>query len=196
MIRRAWSALFALTCLIGPALAAPPLVTRSEAPPLAAWIGFCDKRPTECAVDPAEPEVMAVTQESLDVIDAVNRYVNRTVTPITDFDHWRVEDVWDFPVADEGDCEDYQLLKRKLLVDAGMPRRAMRMTVVLNELGEGHAVLTIRTTKDDLILDNRTNAILTWAETGYAFIKRESSAKLGWVFLEPAAPAPVVTAAK
>jgi predicted transglutaminase-like cysteine proteinase len=31
-----------------------------------------------------------------------------------------------------GDCEDYQLLKRHLLAEAGLPRRAMRMTVVVH----------------------------------------------------------------
>jgi predicted transglutaminase-like cysteine proteinase len=59
------------------------------------------------------------------------------------------------------------------------------MTVVINELGEGHAVLTVRTPDDDLILDNRTNQILKWDETGYAFIKRESSTRIGWDMIEP-----------
>ena len=48
---------------------------------------------------------------------------------------------------------------------------------------------------DDLILDNRTDAILSWSQTGYAFIKRESADRTGWVFLEPNKPAAVVTAA-
>ena len=57
-----------------------------------------------------------------------------------------------------------------------------------------HAVLTIRTEQDDLILDNRTSRILRWNETGYAFVKRESSTHVGWEFLE-AAPAIAVAAA-
>jgi len=61
-----------------------------------------------------------------------------------------------------GDCEDYQLLKRKLLVEAGLPRRAMRMTVVIDDIDEGHALLTVRTDAGDLILDNKVDAVLPW----------------------------------
>ena len=72
-------------------------------------------------------------------------------------------------------------MKRKYLVEAGVPRRAMPMTVVLDEVGDGHAVLTIRTTSGDLILDNKTDAVKRWDETGYAFVKREAETSTGWV---------------
>jgi predicted transglutaminase-like cysteine proteinase len=49
----------------------------------------------------------------------------------------------------------------------------MRMTVVVDALNDGHAVLTIRTDRGDLILDNRTTAVLPWREIGYTFVKRE-----------------------
>ena len=48
------------------------------------------------------------------------------------------------------------------------------MTVVIDEKGEGHAVLTLITSRGDLILDNKTNAVLPWTQTGYTFVKRES----------------------
>src|SRR5829696_408162 len=83
-----------------------------------------------------------------------------------------------------GDCEDYQLLKRKLLVEAGLPCRAMRMTVVIDDIDEGHAVLTVRTDAGDLILDNKVDAVLPWQEVKYEFIKRESSRSAEWLFLE------------
>jgi predicted transglutaminase-like cysteine proteinase len=181
-------------CLTGPAGAAPPLVARGEATPLAAWAVFCSNYPAECAVDASEPETVARTPEFIDLIDAVNRYVNSEIEPRTDQDHWGVLDRWNFPVDGIGDCEDFQLYKRKLLVEAGVPRRALRMTVVINELGEGHAVLTVRTDDEDLILDNRTSRILRWNETGYAFVKRESSTHVGWEFLE-AAPVVALAAA-
>ncbi len=44
-----------------------------------------------------------------------------------------------------GDCEDYALLKRKMLMQAGWPREALLMTVVRDKKGEGHAVLTVKT---------------------------------------------------
>ena len=93
---------------------------------------------------------------------------------MTDMDHWGTADKWDIPTDGYGDCEDYQLLKRKMLVQAGLPRRAMRMTVVLDEKREGHAVLTLKTNRGDLILDNKTDDVLAWRDTGYVFVKRES----------------------
>jgi predicted transglutaminase-like cysteine proteinase len=65
-----------------------------------------------------------------------------------------------------GDCEDYQLLKRRKLVEAGYPHRALRMTVVIDEEGAGHAVMMVRTNRGDFILDNKRNAILPWHKTG------------------------------
>ena len=86
-----------------------------------------------------------------------------------------------------------QLLKRHLLAEAGLPRRAMRMTVVIDEKGEGHAVLTLLTDRGDLVLDNKTSAVLPWHQTGYTFIKRESQDAVAWVSLGRAA-SPVTTA--
>ena len=96
---------------------------------------------------------------------AVNRRVNGKIKPITDKEHWGLVDRWEFPDDGMGDCEDYQLLKRRLLVERGLPRRAMRMTVVIDELGEGHAVLMVRTDRGDFILDNKTSAVLPWDQT-------------------------------
>jgi predicted transglutaminase-like cysteine proteinase len=191
---RLGAALLALAVVSAPAWSAPPLMARGEAAPLAAWAVFCEQMPDECAVDLREPETVAATPELLELVDAVNRYVNREIEPQTDQEHWGVVDRWNFPSDGIGDCEDFQLLKRKLLVDAGVPRRALRVTVVINELGEGHAVLTVRTDGDDLILDNRTDRLLRWDQTGYAFVKRESSGRVGWDFIEPAPSVAVATA--
>jgi hypothetical protein len=45
------------------------------------------------------------------------------------------------------------LSRLTLLAEAGLPRRAMRMTVVVDANGEGHAVLTLLTDRGDLVLD-------------------------------------------
>ena len=103
----------------------------------------------------SEPEVIELTRETWAVINAVNEHVNTTIKPMSDREHWGVEDRWDYPEDGYGDCEDYQLLKRRLLVQAGLSRRAMRMTVVVDEEDAGHAVLIMRTDLGDLILDNK-----------------------------------------
>jgi predicted transglutaminase-like cysteine proteinase len=113
----------------------------------------------------------------------VNRRVNKSVRSLPDRDHWGVTDRWDLAEDGSGDCEDFQLLKRKLLADAGLPRRAMRMTVVIDEVDEGHAVLMIRTDRGDFILDNKTSAVLPWSKTGYIFVKREGQDRTAWVSL-------------
>ena len=84
-------------------------------------------------------------------------------------------DRWDYPDDGYGDCEDIQLLKRKLLIEAGLPRRALRMTVVLDAVGAGHAGLMVCTDRGDFCLDNQRRAVLAWSDTGYAFIKREGA---------------------
>src|ERR1700710_3154241 len=91
-----------------------------------------------------------------------NGGVNKGVEPMTDQDHLHVADRWDLAEDGIGDCEDFQLLKRHLLAEAGLPRRAMRMTVVIDEKGEGHAGLTLITDRGDLVLDTKTSAILPW----------------------------------
>ena len=120
------------------------------------------------------------------MLGRVTRSVNAAIRPLTDKAHWDVEDRWDFAEDGSGDCEDYQLVKRERLAALGVPRRALRMTVVLDGNGDGHAVLTVRTDRGDLILDNMTNAVLRWDETGYRFFKRERTDTPGWETLDGA----------
>ena len=195
MIGRVRTVLLVLAGMAAPAQASPAMINTADAPPLAAWSELCRQSPAECAFDPTEPEIIASTPEARELIQAVNSYVNRTIVPITDPNYRGVADRWEYPTEGLGDCEDYQLLKRKLLVEAGLPKRALLMTVVINQQGEGHAVLTVRFDREDVILDNQTNAILRWDRTGYEFIKREALTRTGWAYVQPGPEAAVVTAA-
>jgi predicted transglutaminase-like cysteine proteinase len=151
--------------------------------PIVGWVKFCEQFPAECAVNTAEPAIAQLDTATWNTIVAINRRVNARIKPITDKEHWNIVDRWEFPDDGMGDCEDYQLLKRRMLVERGLPRRAMRMTVVIDELGEGHAVLMVRTDRGDFILDNKTSAVLPWNQTGYVFVKRESQEAVAWVSL-------------
>ena len=122
----------------------------------------------------------------------VNRWVNDNIKPITDLEHWGVVEHWNYPDDGYGDCEDYVLLKRRMLMQAGWPREALLITVVRDKHGDGHAVLTVKTDNGEFILDNQRDEILLWSETGYRFVKRQSQSDPNvWVSLgEPrAAPA-------
>ena len=170
-----------------------PAEALGEARPLLAWIDFCRRHPSECMVDTSEPAVVALTPRTWQTIVSINRKVNAAIKPMTDLEHWSVADRWDFPDDAYGDCEDYQLLKRKLLAEQGLPRRAMRMTVVRDDQGEGHAVLMIRTDHGDFVLDNKKSNVLSWNQTGYVYVKRESQTMVGWVSLG-GATSPIFTA--
>jgi predicted transglutaminase-like cysteine proteinase len=154
-----------------------------EAAPTIAWNDYCHRFPGECSVDSFEPAVIPFSRVLWNVLVSTNTRVNASVKPRTDEQHWGVEDRWDFPDDGFGDCEDFQIFKRKLLVQAGLPRRALRIAVVIDEERAGHAVLMVRTDRGDLVLDNRTDAVLSWAETGYRYVKRESDAEGVWVSL-------------
>lgn len=172
---------------------AEPAPAAGEARPIAAWIDFCRREPGECAVDARAPATIQLNPRIWQTIVSTNRNVNSAIRAVTDQEHWGIPDKWDIPSDGMGDCEDFQLLKRKLLAESGLSRRAMRMTVVIDELGEGHAVLMIRTNRGDLVLDNKTNTVSPWFETGYVFVKRESQDRIGWVSLG-GATSPVTTA--
>jgi len=153
--------------------------------PIAAWLDYCVRHSDDCQTDLRQPLTVTLTAALLARLKDVNIAVNRSVRPMTDMQHWGVEDHWDLAEDGYGDCEDYQLLKRKLLVDAGVPRRAMLMTVAWDSDHQGHALLMVRTNVGDLMLDNERDDILFWRDTGYAFVKRESQFTTGWVAILP-----------
>jgi predicted transglutaminase-like cysteine proteinase len=160
-----------------------PVTRVGTARPIKGWIRFCDQNPAECAVDPDEPTTIDLTAKDWQTLNRINQQVNGAIKAKTDMDHWGVEDIWDFAEDGYGDCEDYQLVKRRRLVEAGFPRRALRMTVVIDEESAGHAVMMVRTNRGDFILDNKRNAILPWHKTGYVYIKREGDEGLAWASL-------------
>ncbi len=151
--------------------------------PIKGWIEFCARYRDECAIDPSEPAIISLNPQTWRTIVTVNEAVNSEIKVRTDREHWGVEDRWDLAEDGFGDCEDYQLLKRKRLVDAGFPRRALRMAVTVDEENAGHAVLMVRTDRGDLVLDNKHNRVLSWHATGYVYVKREGHDSTAWIAL-------------
>jgi predicted transglutaminase-like cysteine proteinase len=164
--------------------------------PTYGWADFCRRYPGECAVNLSEPATIAMTPQAWQTLTRINRQANGAIKAKTDLAHWGVADRWDFAEDGYGDCEDYQLVKRRRLVAAGFPRRALRMTVVIDEFGEGHAVLMARTDRGDYILDNKRNAVLPWHRTGYTYIKREGDSGSVWASLGGAVASPIATAGR
>jgi predicted transglutaminase-like cysteine proteinase len=122
----------------------------------------------------------------------VNNWVDQKIKPLSDFEHWGVAERWSYPDDGYGDCEDYVLLKRRMLIQAGWPREALLVTVVRDKNDDAHAVLTVSTDKGDYILDNQNDNVLFWSETGYRFVKRQSQSSGNvWVSLGDGQPAPI-----
>src|SRR3954452_2661495 len=138
------------------------------------YVEFCNELPKECAAANTEPRDVVLTTKAWKDLVRVNKWVNDSISPVTDMDHWGVVEKWSYPDDGKGDCEDYVLLKRRMLMQAGWPREALLITVVRDKKGDGHAVLTVKTDKGEFILDNQAEEVLLWSETGYRFVKRQS----------------------
>lgn len=159
------------------------------------WVDFCGRRPEECAVPVLAPVDLQLTAETLKILDRVNREVNVAIIPVSNMDHWgTILDHWDYPVDGKGDCKIYALEKRRRLLEIGFPRQALLMTIVRDLEGNGHTILTVKTNRGELILDNMVDDIRGWEATGYQFIKRQSQSNPNqWVSIGPASPAPANT---
>jgi predicted transglutaminase-like cysteine proteinase len=157
------------------------------------WVEFCVEYKSECNTKPSAPRDVVLTPKSWDDLVKVNRWANDNIQPVTDLEHWGVVERWNYPDDGKGDCEDYVLLKRRMLMQAGWPREALLITVVRDKRGDGHAVLTVKTDRGEYILDNQESEVLAWNKTGYRYVKRQSqSDQNAWVSLgEPRAPATV-----
>lgn len=137
------------------------------------FVRFCESRPQSCAASELDETRFQPTAERLSELDEVNRSINRAIQPATDAEVYGVSEFWTIP-EDRGDCEDYALLKQKTLLQRGWPSSALLLTVVRDEKGEGHAVLTVRTAMGDYILDNKVDDVKLWNRTGYEFMMRQS----------------------
>ena len=157
------------------------------------WVEFCARRENaaDCRVN-VLPARNADHAAHWRAVERINRWVNANIEPVLDDQLYGAVDHWAYPDSGKGDCEDYVLLKRRLLIGAGVPRQALLITVVKDEHNDGHAVLTLRTERGDFVLDNKRDEILPWAQTGYRFVKRQSQSDPNvWVALGSPAPATV-----
>lgn len=140
----------------------------------AGWAEFCIEYPRDCDTRRLEARDVVLTRQSWKDLVRINNRVNDAIKPMTDMDHWGVVERWNYPDDGYGDCEDYVLLKRRMLMQAGWPRQSLLITVVHDLKGQGHAVLTVKTDMGEFILDNQEERILLWSETSYRFVKRQS----------------------
>ena len=139
---------------------------------------YCRETPQDCVSNTVSPLAPVLTDKRWAQLIEINHHANISVSPATDMELYSKEEYWTLP-GKYGDCEDYVLLKRKLLIKRGWPVSSLLVTVVRQPSGEGHAVLTVRTSKSDFILDNLNSEILPWNKTVYQYLKRQSTVHSG-----------------
>ena len=149
------------------------------------FISFCIRFVDQCASD--GPARLALAPNQWTELQKVNDEVNQELTPEDDMSHYGFAEFWTIPTDGRGDCEDYALLKRKKLIAAGFPIRALRMAVAKTAQGERHAVLTVATDHGGYVLDNLAEQVRSWDNTGYQWIERQDpDTAWGWESLAPA----------
>lgn len=141
----------------------------------AGFNGLCERYAWVCK----NSDVARVgNKEKLDLASQINTAVNRQVRQIEDQRQYGRAEHWALPTQKGGDCEDLVLLKKKMLIERGVPSNALLISTVLDKKLNSHAVLVLRTAGGDLVLDNLTNRILPWHQTGYTFLKLQNPKSL------------------
>ncbi|MGY4615541.1 putative transglutaminase-like cysteine proteinase [Bradyrhizobium sp. USDA 4472] len=143
---------------------------------------FCTRHPADCSR-------RAGTQQAVDRLDfaalwhelnLVNTVVNASIAPSASSDaidlDWQIS-------PQEGNCADYAVTKRHLLLDSGWASSALMLAeVVIRKTGEHHLVLIVKENGDYLVLDNRRPAIvkLMQALRDYSFVRgqRDDTSRL------------------
>lgn len=178
------SMLLALTFIAQNADAATSMKTGALTSQPIGHFEFCKINVEECRIHSLGVAALTASPKTMKLVVAVNMQVNAAIRPATDLEIYGKDEVWAYP-ATAGDCEDYVLLKRRILMNKGISPANLLITVVRKRDGEGHAVLTVRTQKGDYILDNLTDDVLAWEDTDYRYLKRQSAEHTGqWVDID------------
>ena len=119
------------------------------------WQGFLER------VQGADP---------LDRLAEINRYINRFHYR-DDQNNWGELDYWAAPgefFARGGDCEDYAIAKYYSLKLLGFPTDRMRIVVLNDDRRRiAHAVLEVSLGDRQVVLDNRSDRVLSWRDVGH-----------------------------
>jgi predicted transglutaminase-like cysteine proteinase len=153
----------------------PPLVLEAS-PALAPFqhVRFCQRYPSDCKSDPAEIDRIELNAENVELLKSVNHDINASIVSTVKSHGAVLADGWTIAPS-MGDCNDYAVTKRHVLLQRGLPAKALRLSAVTTGSGTGHLVLLIVTTRGELVLDNLTDAILPWQSTDYHWLKIQSA---------------------
>ncbi|WP_084303032.1 transglutaminase-like cysteine peptidase [Bradyrhizobium sp. WSM2254] len=134
------------------------------------FVKFCMNYSRECEKSSPEAQLPA-RDAAFSTLEEVNASVNQAISPVmksTDplLARWTLS-------PSSGDCNDYAITKRHLLLAKGWPASALRLAVVFAPAG-GHLVLIARLQDGDYILDNLASGVRDWRGAGYQWVSMES----------------------
>ena len=134
---------------------------------------LCTRYTWACA---RSASVTPVSPAQMTLAATLNRQINRQVRSVSDQAQYGKQEHWALPTARGGDCEDFALLKKKRLMQAGVDPQNLLITTALDRRRNAHAVLIMRTPQGDFVLDNLRDDIVHWQRTGYTFLRMQNPA--------------------
>jgi predicted transglutaminase-like cysteine proteinase len=110
----------------------------------------------------------------LQLAKSVNRKVNFSIREVSDRAQYGIEEKWTLP-KDAGDCEDFALLKMRMLIDQGVAPANLRLAQVMKRRVLSHVVLLVRTAPtEEYVLDSLSGSVSPRSASSYVFLKQQS----------------------
>lgn len=137
---------------------------------------FCIQYPKDCELhnDRRTRDLRSLGQRWQEITQ-INSTVNFGIVP-KDMAASRRDSEWQiFPY--DGNCGDYAVTKRHLLLQSGWPSGALLLAeVAIRHTGEHHLVLLVREGRAILVLDNLSSAVVPLADAldRYLLVRAES----------------------
>lgn len=123
------------------------------------------------------------TSELIKLLKKINQNIN-SFTYKTDLVKHDQLDYWSSLIDKHkaGDCDDYALTKRRLLIEEGVPYECLFPTICMVD-NEGHLVLIVRTNLNDLLMDNIEKRVVDVKKVNYKWLYRLDPLNHKWVSL-------------
>jgi predicted transglutaminase-like cysteine proteinase len=136
---------------------------------------FCARYPRDCDRTSSRNITSIPFGERWPQLNFINEVINAVIAPKPGDP--TIDSDWLIGPA-EGNCNDYAVTKRHLLLEAGWPASALLLAEVVRvTTGEHHLILVVRGTNSDFVLDNLRPFIVSLAETrdDYLWVRVQSA---------------------
>ena len=128
---------------------------------------------------------MATSYQSVNsysIAERINSQVNASVSYKTDLEQYDNPEFW-VEANTFGDCEDYALLKRHVLLKSGFASKDLHLACCWDETESYHCVLLCRTDNGWFVLDNRHPLPMIPKQCKYAWDKALDEVDGKWYVL-------------